>query len=114
MISFNRLRAMAPLCVVLLFLPTQGLEARTRKGDKLFKLGTEAEGRKEYDKALEYYQEALKTDPQEIIYELAARRARFESGQEHIKAGKKLLDASDLEKALAEFQKAFGADPGSM
>ncbi len=105
---------MAPLCVVLLFLPTQGVEARTRKGDKLFKLGTEAEGRKDYDKALEYYDQALKADPQETIYELAARRARFESGQEHVKAGKKLLDASDLEKALTEFQKAFAADPGSM
>src|SRR5580700_7296776 len=107
MISFNRLRAIAPLCVALLLLPTQGLQARTRKGDKLFKLGTEAEGRKEYDKA-------LKTDPQETIYELATRRARFESGQEHVKVGKKLLDASDLEKALAEFQKGFNADPGSM
>ena len=114
MISFNSLRAIAPLCVALLLIPVDGLQARTRKGDKLFKLGTEAEGRKEYDKALEYYEEALKTDPQETIYELATRRARFESGQEHVKAGKKLLDASDLEKALAEFQKAFNADPGSM
>ena len=114
MISFNRLRAVAPLCVALLLLPANGLQARTRKGDKLFKLGTEAEGRKEYDKALEYYEQALKTDPQETIYELATRRARFESGQEHVKSGKKLLDASDLEKALAEFQKAFAADPGSM
>ncbi|MGD0134384.1 MAG: hypothetical protein ABSE57_20230 [Bryobacteraceae bacterium] len=114
MISFNRLRAITPLCVGLLLLPTQGLEARTRKGDKLFKLGTEAEARKEYDKALEFYEEALKTDPQETIYELATRRARFESGQEHVKAGKKLLDASDLEKALEEFQKGFAADPGSM
>ena len=114
MISFNRLRAIIPLCVGLLLLPTQGLEARTRKGDKLFKLGTEAEARKEFDKALEYYEEALKTDPQETIYELATRRVRFESGQEHVKVGKKLLDASDLEKALAEFQKAFAADPGSM
>jgi general secretion pathway protein D len=114
MISFNRLRAIIPLCVALLLLPTQGLEARTRKGDKLFKLGTEAEARKEYDKALEFYEEALKTDPQETIYELATRRARFESGQEHVKLGKKLLDASDLEKALEEFQKGFAADPGSM
>jgi|HubBroStandDraft_6_1064221.scaffolds.fasta_scaffold39280_2 general secretion pathway protein D len=114
MISFNRLRAIAPLCVALLFLPSPGLQARTRKGDKLFKLGTDAEGRKEYDKALEYYEEALKTDPRETIYELATRRVRFESGQEHVKAGKKLLDAGDLEKALAEFEKAFASDPGSM
>ncbi len=114
MISFNRLRALAPLCVALMLLPNDGLQARTRKGDKLFKLGTDAEGRKEYDKALEYFQEALKTDPQETIYELATRRVRFESGQEHVKSGKKLLDAGDLEKALAEFQKAFASDPGSM
>src|SRR6202050_5688786 len=114
MISFNSLRAVVPLCVALLLLPADGLQARTRKGDKLFKLGTEAEARKEYDKALEYYEQALKTDPQETIYELATRRARFESGQEHVKAGKKQLDASDLEKALAEFQKGFAADPGSM
>ena len=64
MISFNRLRALAPLCVALLLLPADGLQARTRKGDKLFKLGTDAEARKEYDKALEYYQEALKTRSQ--------------------------------------------------
>jgi general secretion pathway protein D len=114
MISFNSLRAVVPLCVALLLLPADGLQARTRKGDKLFKLGTEAEARKEYDKALEYYEQALKTDPQETIYELATRRARFESGQEHVKAGKKLLDANELEKALAEFQKAFASDPGSM
>src|ERR1700722_18246895 len=114
MISFNMLRAVAPLCVALLLLPADSLQARTRKGDKLFKLGTEAEARKEYDKALEYYQEALKTDPQETIYQLATRRVRFESGEEHVKSGKKLLDASELEKALAEFQKAFAADPGSM
>jgi general secretion pathway protein D len=114
MISFNMLRAVAPLCVALLLLPVDGLQAKTRKGDKLFKLGTEAEARKEYDKALEYYQEALKTDPQETIYQLATRRVRFESGEEHVKSGKKLLDAGELEKALAEFQKAFAADPGSM
>ena len=93
MISFNSLRAIAPLCVALLLLPADGLQARTRKGDKLYKLGTEAEARKEYDKALEYYQEALSTDPKETIYELATRRTRFESGQEHVKAGKKLLAA---------------------
>ena len=100
--------------VVLVMIPPGGLQARTRKGDKLFKLGSDAEAHKEYDKALEYYQQALSTDPKETIYELATRRARFESGQEHVKVGKKLLDSGDLEKALAEFQKGFANDPGSM
>ena len=64
MISFNSLRAIAPLCVALLLLPADGLQARTRKGDKLYKLGTEAEARKEYDKALEYFMTVQNhTDP---------------------------------------------------
>jgi general secretion pathway protein D len=112
--SFNRLRAVASLCAALLLLSGDGLEARTRKGDKLLKLGAEAEARKEYDKALEYFQEALATDPTETTYELAARRVRFEAGQSHVQAGKKLFDSNQLEQALAEFQKAFNADPGSM
>jgi general secretion pathway protein D len=113
MISFNKLRVLAPLCVALLLLPV-GLEANNRKGDKLFKLGEQAEARKEYDKALQYYQQALDLDPKDAGYELAARRARSEAGQAHVDAGKKLLKADDLEKALAEFQKAFATDPGSM
>jgi len=114
MLSFNKLRVIVPLCVALLFLPADGLEAKTRKGDKFYKLGVKAEAEKDYDKALDYFEKALATDPQETIYELAARRVRFESGQAHVQAGKKLLQTGDLEKALAEFQKAFAADPGSM
>src|SRR3984957_10281720 len=114
MIPSNKLRAIVPLCVVLLFVPAGGLEATNRKGDKLFKLGVQAEARKEYDKALEYFQQALDIDPKETTYELAARRTRFEAGQAHVEAGKKLLQADDLDKAYAEFQKAFATDPGSM
>ncbi len=105
---------MAPLFVVLLLLPPGSLEAGNRKGDKFFKLGAQAEARKEYDEALRYYQQALETDPKDTAYDLATRRTRFESGQAHVDAGKKLLKADDLEKAYAEFQKAFATDPGSM
>lgn len=105
---------MTPVCVALLFLPVDGLQAKTRKGDKFYKLGAKAEAKKEYDAALEYYEKALDTDPQETIYELAARRVRLEAGQQHVLAGKKLLEGHELEPALAEFQKAFAADPGSM
>jgi general secretion pathway protein D len=114
MISFNNLRVMAPLFVALLLLPPGGLQATNRKGDKLYKLGEQAEARKDYDKALQYYQQAVDLDPKETTYELAVRRTRFEAGQAHVEAGKKLLKEDDLEKALAEFQKAFATDPGSM
>jgi general secretion pathway protein D len=114
MIPFNRLRVLASFCAIWLMLPTGTLDASTRKGDKLLKLGSQAEARKEYDKALEYFQQALKEDPKEPSYELAARRARFEGGTAHIEAGNKLQKAGDLDKALTEYQKAFAMDPGSM
>jgi general secretion pathway protein D len=114
MIAFNKLRILATLCAAWLMVPLGILEASTRKGDKLLKLGAKAEALKEYDKALEYYQAALKEDPKETSYDIAARRARFESGTAHVEAGNKLQKADDLEKALAEYQKAFNVDPGSM
>jgi len=104
----------APLCVALLLMPSGSLDANNRKGDKLYKLGVAAEERKDYDKALQYFQQALDIEPKETTYELAARRARFEASQAHVEAGKKLLKAEDLEKAYTEFQKAFATDPGSM
>jgi general secretion pathway protein D len=114
MIPFNRLRVLASFCAVWLMVPTGILDAGTRKGDKLLKLGAQAEARKEYDKALEYFEQAIKEDPKEPSYELAARRARFEGGTAHMEAGNKLQKAGEIEKALAEFQKAFAMDPGSM
>src|ERR1700685_659105 len=114
MIPLNKLRVLAAFCAVWLMVPPGIMDARTRNGDKLLKLGAKAEALKEYDKALDYYQQALKEDPKETSYELAARRARFESGTAHIDAGNKLQKADDLEKALAEYQKAFNVDPGSM
>ena len=114
MIPFNNLRVFALLCVVCLTFLAGSLEARTRKGDKLLKLGTDAEAHKQFDQALEYFQQALKEDPKETTYELAARRARFESGTAHVEAGNKLEKAGEIEKAEAEFQKAFAVDPGSM
>jgi general secretion pathway protein D len=114
MIPFNRLHVWAALCSLWLVVPTQSLDASTRKGDKLLKLGQQAEAHKEYDQALEYFQQALKEDPKDASYELSTRRARFEAGTAHLDAGNKLQKAGDLEKALAEFQKSFSVDPGSM
>jgi general secretion pathway protein D len=114
MIPFNSLRVLAMFCAALLIVPAGSLQAGNRKGDKLLKLGAQAEALKEYDKALEYYQQAIKEDPKDPAYELSARRARFESGTAHLEAGNKLKKADDLEKALAEYQKAFNVDPGSM
>ena len=52
-------------------------EARTKKGEKLLKDGQLAEARKEFDKALELFEQALESDPRDTGYQLAVRRARF-------------------------------------
>ena len=89
------------------------LEARTRKGDKLLKEGQQAEARKEYDAALDLYEQALSTDPMDPAYQLAVNRVRFQAGQTHVTKGRRLREAGNLEAAVVEFQKAFAIDPSS-
>ena len=113
MIVCNRLRVLAVVMAALLALPAGSLEARTKKGDKLVKLAREAEGEKDYDKALDYYEQALSQDPQDPGYQLGARRMRFLAGQNHVEAGMRLRNSGQLEQSLVEFQRAYSLDPGS-
>ena len=56
------------------------LDARTRKGDKLLKEGQLAEATRDFDKALDAYEQALQEDPADGQYQLRARRVRFLAG----------------------------------
>ncbi len=87
--------------------------ARTKKGDQFLKLGAKAEAQKEYDKALEYYNKALATDPKDPGYMLAEQRIRTIASQAHVIAGRQFQQKQQLDQALVEFQKAFLADPSS-
>lgn len=89
------------------------MDGRTRKGDKLLKDGQLAEVKRDFDTALELYEQALVTDPQDTGYLLAVRRVRFQAGQAHVDKGLKLREEGKLEEALAEFQRAFATDPSS-
>jgi len=89
------------------------LEARGRKGDKLLAQGRAAEQRKDWDKALAFYEQALAEDPGDTAYQIAARRVRFQAGQAHVEQALKLRAQGKLEEALAEFQKAYAIDPSS-
>jgi general secretion pathway protein D len=113
MLVFNNLRRFCAVLSVFLLLPGGLLVARTKKGDKLLKLATEAELRKEYEKSLDLYSQALSQDPADPSYQLGERRVRFQVGMLHVEAGQKLRQAGKLEDALVEFQRAFGVDPGS-
>jgi len=89
------------------------MEARNKKGDKYLKLGQKAEAEKNYDAALNYYDEAVATDPKEPAYLLPEQNVRVKAAEAHLSEGRKLQKAQKLQEALVQFQKAFLADPSS-
>jgi len=90
-----------------------GLQARPKKGDKLLGEARAAEQRKDWDKALELYEQAVATDPANTSYQIPVRRVRFQAGQAHVEQGARLRRQGKLEEALAELQKAYATDPSS-
>ncbi|MDQ2712830.1 MAG: hypothetical protein M3Y24_11490 [Acidobacteriota bacterium] len=88
-------------------------QARTRKGDKLFKQAQRAETDKDWDEAMRLYDQALSTDPQDAGYLLWDQRIHSKVAAEHLATGKDLQKAQKLDEALLQFQKAYLADPGS-
>jgi general secretion pathway protein D len=109
--SHKYLRVFAAF-LALILLAVWTLQAKPNP-DKLFKLGQAAEAKKDWDKALEYYLQALDAKPNDMGYNIAMRRARFQSGELHIGLGQRLRTAGKLQEAMGEFQKALIADPGS-
>lgn len=112
MLLFKRLATITTLVVAILLLAPE-LEARTRKGEKLLKQGEIAEAKKDFDTALELYEQAVAEDPQDAAYKMAAYRARFQASQQHYSRGRKLLEDGNLEEAAAAFQRAYAVDPSS-
>ncbi len=89
------------------------LSAHTKKGDKLFKQAQQAESAKNYDAAIELYDQALATDPKDANYLLWDQRIHAKASQAYLAEGRDLQKEQKLDQALREFQKAFLADPGS-
>jgi general secretion pathway protein D len=83
------------------------------KGGEHYKAARKAEDLQDYDTALQYYQKALASDPQNADYRIKFNQARFEAGAFQIKKGQELREQGDLQGAAAEFQRAATIDPGS-
>jgi len=66
---FNRL--VAVLGIAALLGPMLPLEARTRKGDRYLAEGRKHEDKREWDAAVQCYEQALSTDPSEMVYQMA-------------------------------------------
>ncbi len=92
---------------------TAALLAGCAKGNPQYKAGAKSESLNDYDTALENYNKALRSDPNNTEYKLRAARARFEASQWHVDQGRRLREQSNLELALAEFRKALMIDPSS-
>ena len=111
MFFFNRLTAV--VLAAALIAPAVPLEARTKKGDKYLATGRASEAKKDWDTALESYEEALSEDPSDVVYQMAAEKARFQAAQSHVDKGLKTRNQGLLGEALLEFQKAYAINAGS-
>ena len=109
--KINRLAAIAAVCLMVASLPVA--MAGTRKGDSLQVQGSRAEAARDYDKALDFYEQAVALDPTDTSYLLSLRRIRFATAQMHVDRGQKLRAGGNLEESLVEFQRAFTIDPAS-
>jgi general secretion pathway protein D len=83
------------------------------KGQTDYSKGRKAETIEDYDAALEFYQKALKSDPNNAGYKIRLNQTRFEAGEMHIKLGLKQRENGDLQGAAAQFQRAQNIDPSS-
>src|SRR5712692_9405827 len=83
------------------------------KGKTDYSQGRKAERLQDYDAAYDYYQKALKNDPENAEYLIKFNQARFEASSLHVKNGIKLRERGQLEAAASEFQRAVAIDPSS-
>src|ERR1700684_2526303 len=83
------------------------------KGQTDYSKGRKAETLEDYDAALEFYQKALKSDPNNAGYKIRLNQTRFEAGEMHIQLGLKQRENGDLQAAAAQFQRAQNVDPSS-
>src|ERR1700719_1508348 len=89
------------------------LAAGCPKGKTDYTQGRRAEHLQDYDAAYDYYQKALKNDPENAEYLIKFNQARFEASSQHVKNGVKLRERGQLEAAASEFQRAVAIDPSS-
>src|ERR1700682_2990716 len=101
-------------CSKLIFCLGAGLMAAgCPKGKTDYTQGRKAEHLLDYDAAYDYYQKALKSDPENAEYLIKFNQARFEASSLHMKNGVKLRERGQLEAAASEFQRAVAIDPSS-
>jgi general secretion pathway protein D len=111
----RRFRFRTPYLALVICLLGLGLvDARTRRGDKLYSEGLAHQSKKEWDAALEFFENALADDPGEMVYQMAVDKTRFQAGQFHIERGLAIRAKGQLGEGLIEFQRAHAINPASV
>jgi len=87
--------------------------AGSRKAKGLYKQARRAELSKDFDTALDLYDQALAEDPTDARYQLASRRMRFVAGHRHVMVGREQRAQGHLAEAAREFLRALEIDPAS-
>ncbi len=112
MMNPKYLRAILGIALIILA-GAAAMQAKTRLGEKYYKLGAAAELKNDWDTAVTNYQKAVDEAPTDLTYKIAVQRARFQSGQKHVEVGVKLRGENKLQEAIQEFEKAIVTDPSS-
>jgi general secretion pathway protein D len=76
-----------------------------------YKLGTEAAVNKDWDAAIEYYERAMREDPDNSVYRLALLRVKVAASLTHLQQARSLASQNKKEKAQAEYERALFYDP---
>src|SRR5258708_6131019 len=89
------------------------LAAGCPKGKTDYTQGRRAEHLQDYDAAYDYYQKALKNDPEKAEWVMKWKQGGCEASSVHGKNGVKLRERGQLEGVASEFQRAADIDPSS-
>src|SRR5260370_13280687 len=77
----------------------------------LYKEGTQAEARQDYEAAYEYYKQAYNQKPTELKYRLPFERLRFLAAATKVHRAAKLREQGNLQQPLTPFQKPPDTEP---
>jgi len=76
-----------------------------------YQLGYEASLNKEWDKAVEYFEKAVRENPKNSVYRIALAKAKIEACNYHLVRARKKASLGRKDEALEEYKKALSYDP---
>ena len=76
-----------------------------------FKKGGEAAKRQRWDEAVQYYERALREEPDNVEYRIALTQARAAAARAHLRQARENEENLDWARAISELELAIRYDP---